>query len=112
LIRDKLHWLRFSEHVTYKLCDLVYKSLNNYSAPKYLSDFVTPVSSRSYAMRLRSADGYNIVSPRHRLKFGKRGFSVAAPDAWNSLPQHVKSAQSFTAFTSLLKSELFTRSYY
>jgi len=37
LIRDKLHWLRFTQRVTYKLCMLVYKSINN-SAPQYLTD--------------------------------------------------------------------------
>src|SRR2546425_3283541 len=29
LIRDKLHWLLFSQRVTYKFCVLVYKSLHN-----------------------------------------------------------------------------------
>ena len=28
LIRDKLHWLRFTQRVTFKLCVLVYKSLH------------------------------------------------------------------------------------
>src|ERR1700721_44412 len=35
LIRDKLHWLRFTQRVTYKPCVLVYKALHG-SAPKYL----------------------------------------------------------------------------
>ena len=43
LIRDKLHWLRFTQRVTYKLCILVYKALHN-SAPKYISELVVPIA--------------------------------------------------------------------
>ena len=110
LIRDKLHWLRFSQRVTYKLCVLVYKSLHN-CAPKYLADLVTPVMTSLSGRRLRSADSLNLVRPRCRLKFGERGFAVAAPEAWNSLPVHVKSSSSLTVFKDRLKTELFTASY-
>ena len=110
LIRDKLHWLRFTQRVTYKLCVLVYKSLNN-CAPKYLSNLVTPVAGGQTGRRLRSANSLDVVRPRCLLKFGERGFSVAAPEAWNSLPLSVKSASSFITFKERLKTELFTRSY-
>jgi len=112
LIRDKLHWLRFTQRVTFKLCVLVYKSLHGY-APNYLAKLVVPVSNSrpTSTMRLRSADSLNVTRPRTRLKFGDRGFSAAAPDAWNSLPTHVKSAPSLDAFTDRLKTELFRRSY-
>jgi hypothetical protein len=110
LIRDKLHWLRFSQRVTYKLCILVYKSIHN-CAPKYLTDLVTPVASSHTERRLRSAGSLDIARPQCRLKFGERGFSVAAPEAWNSLPLHVKSSPSFNLFKDRLKTELFTRSY-
>jgi len=79
-------------------------------APRYLSELVVPTHNAS-SMRLRSADNHCIVRPRSRLKFGDRGFSVAAPDAWNSLPLHVKTAPSHSIFTTLLKTELFMRSY-
>ena len=105
LIRDKLHWLRFTQRVTFKLCVLVYKSLHGY-APNYLSKLVVPASNSTSAMRLRSADSLNVMRPRIRLKFGDRGFSAAAPDAWNSLPAQVKSAPSLDAFTDRLNTEL------
>ena len=110
LIRDKLHWLKFTQRVTFKLCVLVYKSLHGY-APNYLSKLIVPASNSTSAMRLRSADSLNVIRPRTRLKFGDRGFSAAAPDAWNSLPTYVKSAPSLDAFTDRLKTELFRRSY-
>ena len=109
LIRDKLHWLRFTQRVTYKLCVLVYKSLHD-CAPRYLSELVVPVASRA-SRRLRSTDSLSIVQPRCRLKFGDRGFSAAAPAAWNSLPVHVKTAPTLSLFTERLKTELFSRSY-
>jgi len=110
LIRDKLHWLRFTQRVTYKLCLLVYKSLHD-MAPHYLTELVTPLASNQTGRRLRSASSLDVVRPRCRLKFGEKGFSVAAPDAWNSLPAHVRSASTLTLFKDRLKTELFARSY-
>ena len=45
------------------------------------------------------------------LLFGKRGFSVAAPTAGNSLPSAIKSAQSLEIFKEQLKTYLFTISF-
>ena len=98
LIRDRLHWLRFTQRVTYKLCLLVYKALHG-GAPRYLSDLVVPAVSDPSGRRLRSANSLNIVRPRTRIKFGDRGFSIAAPDVWNSLPLEIKTAQSLCVFT-------------
>jgi len=80
LIRDKLHWLRFTQRVTYKLCLLVYKSLHD-TAPRYITELVKPLASNQSERRLRSASSLDVVRPRCRLKFGEKGFSVAAPDA-------------------------------
>lgn len=110
LIRDRLHWLRFTQRVTYKLCLLVYKALHG-GAPRYLSDLVVPAVSDPSGRRLRSANSLNIVRPRTRIKFGDRGFSIAAPDAWNSLPLEIKTAPSLCVFTEKLKTELFKKSY-
>ena len=55
--------------------------------------------------------GKGVIKGLTRLKFGDRGFSAAAPDAWNSLPTHVKSAPSLDAFIDRLKTELFRRSH-
>ena len=109
LILNRLHWLRFAQRVTYKLCVLVYKSLHD-CAPRYLSELVVPIANRA-SRRLRFNDSLNIVQPRCKLKFGDRGFSVAAPAAWNSLPMHVKAAPTLSLFTERLKTELFSRSY-
>jgi len=110
LLRDKLHWLRFNQRVTYKLCLLVYKTLHQ-QAPGYLSQLIVPVANNSYTRRLRSADTLKVVNPGSKKKFGERGFSVAAPAAWNSLPASVRVAPTLTSFKLLLKTELFRKSY-
>ena len=60
LIRDKLHWLRFSQHVTYKLCILVCKSIQNCTL-RYLTDLVSGLVSSHTGRRLRSAVYLDIV---------------------------------------------------
>ena len=111
LLRDKLHWLKFEQRITYKLCLLVYKALHG-QAPSYISKLIIPVSRNQHTRRLRSADTLQLVNPGSRRKFGDRGFSVAAPSAWNSLPVSVRLSSTLTVFKSQLKAELFRKSYY
>jgi len=41
----------------------------------------------------------NILSvTRSNLSFGSRAFHAAAPTVWNSLPPHVRSCTTLTAF--------------
>ena len=44
-------------------------------------------------------------------RYGKRAFSVAAPELWNNLPEDIKSANSIDDFKRKLKSFLFMRAY-
>ena len=46
LLRDKLHWLRARERITFKLCLLVYKATNGL-APSYIQDLCVPVTTIS-----------------------------------------------------------------
>ena len=43
--------------------------------------------------------------------YGKRAFSVAAPELWNNLPEDIKSANSIDDFKRKLKTFLFMRAY-
>ena len=45
------------------------------------------------------------------IRYGKRAFSVAAPELWNNLPQDIKSTNSIDHFKRKLKTFLFTRAY-
>ena len=61
---------------------------------------------------LRSAAHGTLFVPRTRLELGKRAFAVAAPAAWNSLPDDVRSAPTLDKFKQCLKTHLFIQSYY
>jgi hypothetical protein len=104
------HWLPIAERIEYKLCTLVFRCLQG-NAPRYLADHVILMSSVGRRSGLRSADTLTLVVPRTHLSFGDRAFSVAGPRAWNSLPLHVRSAQSMYTFRKLLKTYLFQRVY-
>ena len=110
LLRDRLHWLRMPERVTYKLCLLIYKCLHNL-APVYLSDAITPLSMVPSRQRLRSSTSLDLLVPRTCAKIGERAFHVAGPVAWNSLPSDVQSAESLGTFKQRLKAHLFRKSY-
>jgi len=79
----QLHWLAITARVQYKLCLLVHSAIVG-TAADYLKNMLYPVSERASQGALRSATNNDMVVPRSRLKFGERGFSIAAPRAWNS----------------------------
>jgi hypothetical protein len=88
-----------------------YKTLNH-SSPAYISELIQQPASARSARNLRSSDTRCVLNPTSKKKFGDRGFSVAGPSAWNSLPASVRMASSINAFKSNLKTVLFNASYY
>ncbi len=99
-----LHWLPVRFRIEFKLLLIVFKILHGL-APAYLSELLhvhTPVRA------LRSSNQVLLDVPRARLKNkGDRAFSVVAPKLWNSLPVHIRTAQSVGIFKSFLKTHLF-----
>src|SRR6218665_74661 len=79
LMRDELQWLRIGERIKFKLSILVYKCLNNNSAPPYLADKIRPLSDDCNRSRLRSSNSSNVFVPRTKTKMGDRAFEVAGP---------------------------------
>ena len=61
--------------------------------------------------RLRSAATQNYDIRRVKLKFGERAFAVAAPKAWNSLPDSLKQTNDTVKFRKDLKTYLFNLAY-
>jgi len=110
LLRDKLHWLRARERITFKLCLLVYKARNG-MAPNYIHDSCVPVSTLSTRSALRSAARGDLVVPRTRRRLGNRAFSVAGPAAWNSLQPDIRTASTLCTFKNMLKTHLFLHSF-
>jgi len=68
-------------------------------------------SSNPVHQRLRSASSLDYIVPRKKTKFGDRAFSVAGPTVWNSLPESVRSAETFSGYKQKLKTYLFNISF-
>jgi len=109
LLYDELHWLDVPERVQYKLCTTVHRCLQN-KAPKYMEDCCVHTSNIARRQHLRSAGCRQLLMPRHRRSmFGRRAFSVAGPEAWNSLPDYLRDpACSVDSFRRDLKTFLFS----
>ena len=101
-----LHWLPVRQRILYKLCLMVYKSLNN-QAPSYLSELFNPISNIPSRSTLRSATTCELDIPRTRLYFGERAFSVAGAREWNKLPSNLRSIPDIDLFKRLLKTHFF-----
>jgi len=99
---DRLHWLPVEQRIQYKLCLLVYKAQCGLT-PQYLVDFCQPVSAVSGRSGLRSSTRGDLVVVRTEIDFGERSFAVAAPLAWNRLPEKIRNLQSLQLFKSSLK---------
>ena len=69
------------------------------------------VSDRPGRASLRSAQTRNLDVPRTRLRLGERAFQVAAPTAWNKLPEDIKCATTTALFKKKLKTFLFKSAY-
>ena len=57
----------------------------------------------SRASILAFCSNQDLVIPRTKLKMGERAFDVAAPTAWNNLPDDIKCSSSITIFKKKLK---------
>ena len=89
-IRDRLHWLPVRRRIEFRICMLVRNSLSR-TAPAYLMDLCLPSSSVPGRRHLRSAGKGDLVVPSfRRVRSGRRGFSVAGPCCWNSLPPTIR----------------------
>ena len=104
-----LHWLPVEQRIVFKILLLTFKILHN-QTPSYLFDLVQPyVPSRS----LRSKSQNLLTKPNYNLNhYGKRAFSTAAPELWNSLPQNIRSSISLSQFKCEVKTWLFKQAFY
>ena len=110
LVMMELHWLPLHHRITFKLCTLMH-GIHHGHCPKYMKEMVLPVSTLPGRERLRSAATQNYDIRRVKLKFGERAFAVAAPKAWNSLPDSLKQTNDTVKFRKDLKTYLFNLAY-
>ena len=85
-ILQHLHWLPVEQRIKFNLAMLTHNILSS-SQPAYLCSLL---SHRTPTRSLRSANTNLLSVPRVRTTFASRGFSVAAPTVWNSLPPTIR----------------------
>ena len=111
-IRDTLHWLPVKQRIEFRTSLLVRNCLVG-SAPDYLRELCVPVATNEYRRKTRASDRGDLIVPRVRTeRFGRRGFSVAGPYLWNTLPVDVRrlaTSCSLLAFKRALKTYLFSQ---
>ena len=105
-----LHWLPVSYRVQFKILMLTYKVLNN-SAPQYLKSLVVPFQPRRQ-LRSNQHSYLTLLTPVFKKrKHGGRSFRNVAPRLWNSLPLHIRKAETLQKFKSMVKTHLFIQKY-
>jgi len=83
---NNLHWLLIEQCIKFKLASPTHNTLCS-TQPVYLHSLLNyHTSTRS----LRSANTNLLSVPHVRTAFASRGFSVAAPTVWNSLPSDIR----------------------
>ena len=84
----------------------------NGSAPAYLAENIRLTADVESRRHLRSSTTTTlVVPPVQRSTRGDRAFPVAAPRAWNSLPQSLRTLSSLVPFRHQLKTFLFVHSF-
>ena len=97
------YWLPVKQRITYKVAILTFHALHG-NSPAYLTELV---SLNKLTRNLRSSSQHLLTIPRIDSAAGRRSFSFAAPQVWNSLPLQLRLSTSLTSFRSLLKTHLF-----
>ena len=107
-ILASLHWLPVCYRIDFKMLLFVFKAKHGL-APHYLCELIEPyVPPRP----LRSANQLLLTDPGAKLRTrGHQAFAVAGPNMWNSLPFHIRAAQSLGVFKTLLKTHFFSMAF-
>ena len=99
----ELHWLPVKQRITFKLCTLAF-NIKRTNQPSYLRqlliDYEPPRCLRS------STQGFLRVDCS-RSVIGSRAFKHSATNAWNSLPDSIRTINNFIDFKTKLKTHLF-----
>ena len=102
-----LHWLPIDYRIKFKLAIITYNIIHS-SEPAYLRSLL---AFRAPQRSLRFSDTNLLHVPLVRSAFGSRGFSVASPTIWNSLPTDLRTCTSFHTFRRLLKAHFFQQAF-
>ena len=105
----KLHWLPIRQRISFKICLLTYKLLQQ-QGPQYLQEML---QYKTQKRDLRSSsDNSLLLIPRTKCKtFATRAFSVSAPTLWNTLPKSLRELPTLLKFKCDLKTHLYQEAF-
>jgi len=95
----RLHWLPIEHWINLKIATLTYKTLAT-GQPSYLLNLLNtyqPLRS------LRSQDSHLLAKPSVYTSLGRRAFSYAAPQIWNTISVNICVSPSVSSFKRNLK---------
>jgi len=99
--------LPIPQHVIFKVATITF-ILRQYSQPTYLSDqLVDYIPNRP----LRSASQQLLLTKPTQTVLAQCSFTSAAPNIWNSLPEHLRQCCDLETFRHRLKTYLFSSVY-
>jgi hypothetical protein len=103
-----LHWLPVMQRTQYKVMLYTYKCLNG-QAPDFMCDMLDIYRP---GRKLRSSlDLTRLFEPRFKLATANRGFYIASPKLWNTLPRKIREISDIQVFKTELKTFLFKLAY-
>jgi len=103
-----LHWLPVQHRINYKLSLITFNLLTHHephNLAKCLSYYRPVRALRS------SVDTSLLTVPRCKLSAASRGFRVAAPTVWNSLPRDIRESDCISIFRRRLKTFYFNAAF-
>ena len=99
-----LNWMSIETRYIYFLDILIFKCLNN-MAPPYLSSLFEFYDKRRF-YHTRAVTNNDLIVPRAYLSIYKSSVAFNGPTIWNSLPSHIKEADSLYNFKNSYKTYL------
>ena len=106
-VLKSLHWLPVKVRISFKICCIIYKCLNDL-APEYLSElmelYVPPRPLRSQSQQHLSVLYGN-------LEISERAFPIGGSKMWNELDLEIRNSENFNIFKRKLKTYHFQKYY-
>ena len=106
---QELHFLPIEYRVKFKICLMVYKSLNNKS-PIYIQELIKlREPNLNTFLRIDKDKLILAYTAPAKQDYKNRSFSYAAPQLWNTLPYNIRDSQSVSVFKTNLKTFYFSQ---
>ena len=102
---DLLHamsWKNLNDRHKMNKSVLMFKILNNHSAPNLKDKFITRDINLGTNYNHRNAD-INLSVPKPRTEYLKKSFGYSGTVLWNSLPTQAKQTEALSSFKNLIK---------